>query len=244
MNIIDKNLHELLIVSVTPYFLENEVFWFGENLQEILRSARTQSFFQDNTVFLQQGQTHNISQLLKKLDDMGYEKVFTVESPGEFSQKGGIVEIFPVNRMEAVRLDFLGNTIETIKVLEITIDDEKKSKEILHKKLRSQKLFSDLKNITIGDYLVHLDHGVAKFAGIETVNGQAFYKLEYAQHDALFVPLELERKLSRYVGFTDPVVARLGSALWQKTKKAIKENVEKLAKDLLALYAKKETAIR
>jgi transcription-repair coupling factor (superfamily II helicase) len=243
MNLID-NMHQLLVVSITPYFLEKEVFWFQENLEEILKSQKTQQFFQDNTVFLQQGQSYNLSEFLRKLDEMGYERVFLVQDPGEFSQKGGVIEIFPINMMDAVRLDFLGNTIETIQQLDIKIEDEEKSKELLKKKLKSQKLFSDLKNLKTGDYLVHLDHGVGKFTGIEKISEQDYYVLAYAKEDKLFVPVGLERKLSRYVGFSDPVVARLGSAIWQSTKRKIKEDIEKLAKELLDLYAKKEHITR
>ena len=58
------------------------------------------------------------------------------------------------------------------------------------------------------------------------------------------MPLGLERKLSRYVGFQDPKVSRLGSSIWQKTKRKIKEDVEKLAKELLQLYAQKEVTER
>jgi transcription-repair coupling factor (superfamily II helicase) len=71
-----------------------------------------------------------------------------------------------------------------------------------------------------------------------------YYVLEYAKEDKLFVPVGLERKLSRYVGFQDPTIARLGSSLWQRTKSNIKESVEKLAKELLNLYALKEGAER
>ena len=92
MNTIDKKLNNILIVSITPYFLEKEVLWFTEHLQDILQGAKTQSFFQDNIAFLEKGQHRNISELLRKLDDMGYEKVFTVSDPGEFSQQGGIIE--------------------------------------------------------------------------------------------------------------------------------------------------------
>ena len=54
-NMGQQNLYNLLVVSVTPYFLEKQVFWFEENLEEILRSVKTQQFFQDNTVFLESG---------------------------------------------------------------------------------------------------------------------------------------------------------------------------------------------
>ena len=246
-----EKLDNILIVSITPYFLEKEIFWFQENLDKILESAKTQNFFQDDTAFLKQGGNYNLSELLRKLDEMGYERVFSVADPGEFSQKGGVIDIFPVNTLQAVRLDFLGNILESIQLLNTKVDDEKKSREVLQKKLKSQKLFSDLKNLKPGGYLVHLDHGVAQFRGIEKIqdtrsNNQTedYYVLEYAHQDKLFVPVGLERKLSKYVGLTDPAIARLGSSIWQKTKRAIKENVEKLAKELLALYAHKEIITR
>ena len=248
------NLDKTLIVSIAPYFLEKEVFWFQENLDEILTSSKTQSFFQDNTIFLETGKKYDLLQLLRKLDEMGYEKVFKVDFPGEFSQQGGIIDVFPINTTSAVRLDFLGNTIENVKVLDIKIEDHEKAKDILKKKLQSQKLFSDLKNVKTGDYLVHLDHGVAKFTGIEKVlienektntkTEEEYYVLEYAQSDKLYVPKGLERKLSSYVGFINPIISRLGSSLWQKTKRKIKEDVEKLAKELLNLYSKKEVTTR
>ena len=239
-----EKLADILIVSITPYFLERGASWFTENLQEILRSAKTQPFFQENTLFLEQGKKYTLFEILRKLDEMGYEKVFEVSDSGEFSQKGGLLEIFPVNMLNAVRLDFLGNTLETITALDIKIEDEEKSRAILQKKLKSQKLFSDLKNLKVGDYLVHLDHGVAKFIGMKQLDGHDYYELEYAVQDRLFIPVGLERKLSRYVGFADPSVSRLGSAIWQTTKRKIKEDVEKMARELLNLYSQKEIVVR
>jgi transcription-repair coupling factor (superfamily II helicase) len=253
-----ESLNNLLIVSITPYFLEKEGVWFTENLEKILKARVTQNFFEDNIIYLQKDQSYHFSQFLRKLDEMGYEKVFKTEEPGEFSQRGGVIDIFPINLTQAVRLDFLGNEVDQIKLLDIKVADEKKIKEILKKRLKSQKIFSDIKGLKLGDYLVHLDHGIGKFIGkekfklekyglkIEDYNYKLpeYYVLEYAEEDKLYVPLGLERKLSRYVGFTDPKVSRLGSSLWQKTKKVVKEEVEKLAKELLSLYAQKETAKR
>ncbi|MEK7080738.1 MAG: DEAD/DEAH box helicase, partial [Patescibacteria group bacterium] len=244
-----KNLNQILIVSITPYFLEKEVFWFEENLKKMLEARKTQNFFEDNIIFLQSGQNINFSQLLRKLDEMGYEKVFKVRDPGEFSQRGGIIDVFPINLMQAIRLDFLGNTLENIKLLDgkdknnppkSSEEEFRRARDILKKRLKSQKIFSDLKRLKAGDYLVHLDHGIGKFSGIEN----DYYLLEYAWGDKLYVPLGLEKKLSRYVGFSDPKISRLTSSLWQKTKKIVKEEIEKLAKELLALYAKKEISRR
>ena len=274
-NPVDK----ILIAGLCPYFLEKSGFWFEKNLAKILKARKTQSFFQDNLIYLEKNQEYNFSQILRKLDEMGYEKVLQITEPGEFSRKGGIIEVFPINLIYAVRLDFYGNLIENIEKLPVEIKNEELSKKILKKKLKSQKIFSDLKGIKPGNYLVHLDHGVGRFLGLskdatvtkpvsfsveglgnKTLNLTSsrnehrnllpknatprYYLLEYAQGDKLYVPEGLERKLSRYIGFREPKISRLSSPLWQRTKKKIKEEAEKLAKELLEIYAKREIAER
>ena len=236
----ERFLDEVLIVSITSYFLEKGNFWFEENLKSLLEARKTQSFFEDNTLYAEKDQIYNLSEFLRKLDELGYEKVQKITEPGEFSQQGGIIDVFPINTFNALRFDFLGNKIENIEILDIKIEDEEKSKQFLKKKLKSQKIFAELKGIKPGDYLVHLDHGIAKFTEIKN----NYYVLEYAQSDKLYVPLGLERKLSRYVGFTEPKISRLGSSLWQKTKRKIKEEAEKIAKELLEIYASRQIAER
>ncbi|MBU3896115.1 DEAD/DEAH box helicase [Patescibacteria group bacterium] len=235
-----EELKSILIVSFTPYFLDKGFLWFIENEKEILAAQRSQSFFQDNTVFLEKDLDRSLSEVLRKLDEMGYEKVIDISQPGEFSQKGGLLSIFPVNTAEAVRIDFLGNRIETIERLDIKVEDEQKSRELMKKHLNSQKLFSDLKDLKGGEYLVHLDHGIGRYSGEQN----NYYVLEYAKNDKLYVPFGLERKLSRYVSFTEPEISRLGSSLWQKTKRKIKEETEKMAKELLDIYAQRESSER
>ena len=248
---------KVLIVSLTPYFLNKGNLWFEENLSKILAARKTQSFFENNTLFLEKGQAFNLSQFLRSLDEMGYEKVLKIESPGEFSHQGSLVEIFPFNLNQGFLIEFFGNKIENVEKLEVTVRDEEKSREALKKRLKSQKLFSDLKGIKPGDYLVHLDHGIGVYNQQLTINpenasrsdgdgasDQQYYVLKYAQGDKLYVPLGLERKLSRYVGFREPKISRLGSLLWQKTKRKIKVESEKLAKELLEIAASREITTR
>jgi len=248
---------KILICSITPYFLEKGNFWFEKNLNKILEVRKTQSFFEDNILYCQKNQNYNFSQFLRKLDEMGYEKVLQVSELGEFSQRGGIIDVFPINPVVeqahygaglnyAIRIEFFGNKIESIELLDIKIKIEniQEAKEILKKKLKSQKLFSDLKGMKSGDYLVHLDHGVGIYNEQRTMNSEQYYVLEYAQGDKLYVPFGLERKLSRYIGFVEPKISRLGSSLWQRTKRKVKEEAEKIAKELLEIYAKREIAAR
>jgi len=241
---VSTQLDRILLVAITPYFLEKGNVWFEENFAKIVEARKTQVFFQENTLLLEKDQEYSLSELLRKLDELGYEKVFEVRDPGEFMHLGGHVEVFPVNSSNTIRIEFLGNKIETIERLEKTADEEV-SKNILKKRLKSQKLFSDIKNLKEGEYLVHLDHGVGRFAGMQELQqGQHYYTIEYDSQDKLFIPVGLERKLSRYVGFGEPHISRLGSPFWSKTKRKIKEEVEKLAQQLLDLYAQREVTSR
>lgn len=236
--------NNILIAGITPYFLKKGNVWFKENIREIKKSRVTQDFFKDNTIILEKDLSLSLSELLRKLDELGYEKVLHTERLGEFTHLGGSVDIFPINENHAFRIEFVGNKIESIEKLNISIDDEEKEKAILSKRLKSQKIFSDLKGIKEGNYVVHLDHGIAEFQGIEKIGEQEYYILSYASNDKLFVPKGLEKKLSLYVGFASPRVSRLGSMVWMKTKRKMREDVEKTAKELLAMYAKREVSER
>jgi len=232
-------------VAITPYFLEKGWLWFEENFQNILKARTTQPFFQENTLLLEQGSKGGLTPLLRRLDELGYEKVFEARDPGEFSHQGGTVEVFPLNRKHALRVEFVGNKIEAIEELSIKAEEES-SRAVLKKRLQSHKMFSDITGLKEGEYVVHLDHGVARFAGFtnDQMLDTKYYILEYAAGDKLFVPVGLEKKLSLYVGFGQPRVSRLGSPFWVKTKRRIREKVEKLAKELLALYAAREISLR
>src|SRR3989338_7037055 len=190
-------LEKVLVAGITPYFLEKGNVWFQENFAKIMEARQSQAFFQENTLVLEKDQEHSLSELLRKLDELGYEKVFEVRDPGEFTHIGGHVEVFPINTRNAVRIEFLGNKVESIERLEKSADEEV-AKNILKKRLKSQKLFSDLQGLKQGDYLVHLDHGVGKFVGHTSIPHDReelmYYVLEYAAGDKLFVPVGLERK--------------------------------------------------
>jgi len=97
-----------------------------------------------------------------------------------------------------------------------------------------------------GDYVVHVEHGVAKFAGVTkktTENSEKEYLvLQYAANDKLYVPTDQIDRVNRYIGAGDqpPALSRLGTQEWTRTKQRVKESVEDVAQELLALYATRE----
>ena len=247
-----QNVNEILIPSLTPYFLERDVFWFTQNYAKIKKAAQNQIWWKENALFLEKDLKINLFALLRRLTEMSYRRVQTLGAPGEFSQRGGILDIFPINSANAWRLEFSGNKIADIAVLPVKI--LRKEKEI-KKELAGRQPQSLLPGLKPGNFLVHLDHGIGVFAGFAERPGgkistepptentpEKFFVLEYAKNDRLYVPLALEQKLSRYIGFEQPIIHRLGGTLWFNTKRRVKENALELAKELLELYARRSVS--
>lgn len=97
----------------------------------------------------------------------------------------------------------------------------------------------------VSEYVVHRDHGIARFHGIErktfAESAREYLILEYAQRDRLYVPVELASKVTAYVGAANPIVHRLGGTDWEATTRAVRAEASDLARELLALYASRET---
>lgn len=104
---------------------------------------------------------------------------------------------------------------------------------------------SSLKN---GDYVVHADHGIGIFRGIEQKSVEEitreYLRLDYAAGDKLFTPIDQADKVNRFIGTGDgePRLTRLGSAEWTTVQRRVAEETEKVAKELLALYASRAAA--
>jgi transcription-repair coupling factor (superfamily II helicase) len=96
------------------------------------------------------------------------------------------------------------------------------------------------------EYVVHVEHGIGKFVGVTILNAAGSDKeyliLQYAGNDILYVPTDQIDRVSRYVGAGDrtPVLSRLGTQEWIRTRQKAKEAAELLARDLLLLYAARE----
>ena len=103
----------------------------------------------------------------------------------------------------------------------------------------------EINELQPGDYVVHQDHGIGKFVGLQTIelNGkmQESIRLTYKDNDALFISIHSLHRISKYKGKdgTPPKIYKLGSGVWQKTKAKAKKKVKDIAKDLIALYAKR-----
>ena len=106
-----------------------------------------------------------------------------------------------------------------------------------------------LADLEKGDFVVHIEHGIARFDGIvqvsETTGEREYLALEYVGTDRLYVPVDQINRVQKYVGMSDqePKLSRLGTADWTRTKKRAQESAQKIAAELLDIYAAREVAV-
>ena len=117
------------------------------------------------------------------------------------------------------------------------------------RKVSSRTVFDDfLMGLKVGDYVVHADHGIAKFLGLDkkTVDNitKEYLKLGYAENDKLFVPIDQADKINKYIGSEEsmPKLTRLGSAEWNTITSKVRKETQQIAKELLKLYAERRAA--
>ncbi len=114
------------------------------------------------------------------------------------------------------------------------------------RRLKTSAFISDFRDLRPGDYVVHVDHGIGRFEGLEMIGTQGvereFVLLVYADKAKLFVPVERLDLVSRYASGENaqPALDRLGGIGWQKTKARAKREMRDMADELLRLYAERK----
>jgi transcription-repair coupling factor (superfamily II helicase) len=116
----------------------------------------------------------------------------------------------------------------------------------LRQKSKVGAFLSDFRDLAVGDYVVHVDHGIGQYAGLKEIRqgevSAEFMLLMYAEEAKLYVPLtrlDLVQKYRSAEG-AKPALAHLGSGAWAKTKARVKKAVAEMADDLLKLYAERK----
>jgi transcription-repair coupling factor (superfamily II helicase) len=111
---------------------------------------------------------------------------------------------------------------------------------------RARSFLSDFRDLKIGDLVVHQDHGIGRFEGLETLDvaglRREFMVLAYQGGDKLKVPVDTFDRVQKYASAEGarPVVDKLGSGTWEKTKKRVKKAMRDMAAELLKLYAERK----
>ncbi|MDR9364087.1 MAG: transcription-repair coupling factor [Balneolaceae bacterium] len=117
---------------------------------------------------------------------------------------------------------------------------------IKRKRVRGGISFKEMKDLNIGDYVVHVDYGIGKFAGFKKIEVRGAVQetavLRYKEDSILYVNVSSLHKLQKYSGKEGkvPRITKLGSGQWARKKASTKKKVKDIAKELIELYAKRK----
>ena len=164
-----------------------------------------------------------------------------------FEERGDKIAFTPVNK--TLHEGFSDNNLRSCFFTDHQIFDRFHKYNLRSDKARSGKVALTLKELSQfepGDYVVHIDHGVGRFAGLVRIpNGdttQEVIKLVYQNEDVVFVSIHSLHKISKYKGKEGetPRLNKLGTGAWEKMKERTKTKIKDIARDLIKLYSQRK----
>lgn len=163
-----------------------------------------------------------------------------------FEERGDKINFTPINR--TLHEGFVDNTLKSCLFTDHQIFDRFHKYNLKSERARNGKVALTLKELNqfeIGDYVVHIDHGIGRFGGLVRIpNGnstQEVIKLIYQNDDVVFVSIHSLHKISKYKGKEGepPRVNKLGTGAWEKLKERTKSKIKDIARDLIKLYSRR-----
>ncbi len=152
-------------------------------------------------------------------------------------------------RLAAPAVSGEGETALQIYAETDVFEEERRAPE---KRNLAKTFLSDLRDLKVGDLVVHIDHGIGEFVGLKQIHPagrafgaaaperQEFLELRYHGDDKLFVPVERLDLIQKYTGGTRPALDKLGGTTWEKAKTRVKKAMRDMAEELLKLYAQRK----
>lgn len=243
------------VVEFEPFqrrFSQFKVFEFGNHQPTSTASAASASLaFNCSPQALYHKNFDLISESFHRLLDDGYSLYILSDSVHQIDRLKAIFE----DRSDDIRFTAVDRTLHQGFVdhdnrncffTDHQIFDRFHKYSLKSDRARSGKLalsIKELNQIEVGDYIVHIDHGVGRFGGLvrTDVNGkvQEMIKLTYFNDDIIFVSIHALHKLSKYRGKegVPPKINKLGTGAWNRLKERTKTKMKDIARDLIRLYA-------
>jgi len=210
-----------------------------------------------DSIKIYKGEELDYKFLASQLAGYGYERREMISEPGDFSMRGGIIDIFPPTFEGPVRIELSGNKVESLRSYSLLSSEtlEEHTMVIILPKLGiypKKKKAADMGekvplasfvDIQINDYIVHVDHGIGIFRGFKKIRFGEEEKeniiIEYANNDRLYVPIEEMHLIQKYVAFErrPPKLYKLGSKMWKAVKERVKKGIYSMAFELLEINA-------
>lgn len=206
-----------------------------------------------------EGQTLDPESFAKTLVGFGYGARGAVQEEGDFSRRGGLIDVFAATFEYPIRIEWDNDSIRSIESFCLATGKSfwrHKIVILLPKKLERRPLvakfgqdlpISSFVDIKKGDTVVHPQHGIGIYRGMEKVSGPGGDRdclvIKYAGEDKLYVPVDQMHLVQKYISFggRPPKIHRLGSGEWKRSKLRAQKATLKVALDLLKLQALRKT---
>jgi len=204
-------------------------------------------------------QNLDLEDILKTLVEFGYKRQDSVGGEGDFARRGGIVDIFPFTFELPIRLELDIDQIAAIRTFNtasgaplwehsmVIILPVKKPSHTRTVEFKEEFPIENFVDLSVGDYVVHNQHGIGRFLGLNKIKIRDQYKdhlvIEYEGHEKLYVPIAEMHLVQKYIAFQirRPKLYRLGSREWLRTKERAKIGIQKLAWELLSMEAMRQS---
>ncbi|MBO8164877.1 MAG: transcription-repair coupling factor [Brevibacillus sp.] len=141
------------------------------------------------------------------------------------------------------------NKIVVVTEGEVFTPKQRKARKVQQQTMSNAERIKNYLELKPGDYVVHINHGIGKYLGIETKEILGIHKdylhIQYAGGDSLFVPIEQIDHVQKYVGSeeAEPKIYSLGGSEWKRVKNKVQSSVKDIAEDLIKLYAAREASV-
>ncbi len=192
-----------------------------------------------------------LGQTITDFEQAGVEYIIATDTEGQAGRLSELLaEKAPVDLKPPVEVANLkGGFVCRPAHLAILTDHEifgRYHRRVRRKKYREGVAISDYSNLGYGDYVVHTDHGIARYLGLKTIEVDQRQRdcllLQYADDDKLYVPIEEFNRVGKYSGKDGaPSLTSLGGPGWEKLKRKTKKAIEMMAEDLIKLYAERKS---
>lgn len=209
------------------------------------------------------GQLEMLGEELKRYKKKGYTVVFMAQSEKRMSEMQrtfqdyqlpkpltvgeqiitGEIQILPYT----VQSGFEWTDLKLAVLTEKELFNQVKKNRPYRKQLSNAERLKDYTDLKIGDYVVHIHHGIGRYLGMETLKfsgvHQDYLTIAYRNDDKVYVPVDQLHLVQKYVSSEGktPIIHKLGGTRWAKTKARVTRQVEDIADELLDIYAERES---
>lgn len=202
------------------------------------------------------GRDIDLEKIMTTLVDFGYKRQDKISEEGEFSRRGGIIDIYPLTFECPIRIELQMDKILSIRSFDAVtaraLWDHNMVIILPIKKIPTTRILAyheefpldNTVDLNVGDYVVHLTHGIGRFLGIDKIKiGGTFvdhFVIEYDRGEKLYIPVSEMHLIQKYIAFNvrrPKKLSRLGTKEWLMIKERARRGIQRFAWELLSLQA-------